>query len=73
MSGLEKLTALGRLSARLGQLILKRELVGIDEFNNRYFKCALLMVHPCKASVTVQYSRSGCAGGMSSTRTMRAR
>lgn len=38
MSGLEKLTALGRLSARLGRMILKRELIGIDEHNNRYYK-----------------------------------
>ena len=37
-SGLEKLTMLGRLSAALQRFLLRRELVGIDEFNNQYFK-----------------------------------
>ena len=37
MSGLEKLSRLGRFSAALQKLIFKRTLVGLDEHGNKYF------------------------------------
>ena len=40
MSGLEKLGLLGRFSAALQRIVLKRTLVGLDEYGNRYWRCA---------------------------------
>ena len=40
MSGLERLSLLGRLSAAVQRLVFKRNLMGLDEHGNRYFMCA---------------------------------